>query len=453
MNCQDCKEHLIEYIEELLEGQQARAIASHLADCPTCRTEAARMTDLRKRLIQNGQAFAETDLENAVFDQIVRSQHLKFKEIRKTNRQFNLWRIIMKSRITKFATAAAVILIAVLGITFLEESTQTAYAIEQTIQASHTVRYLHIKDFKEGMEEPKEFWLEFDAKGSVENIRAFMPEWESPSDGAKVVIWRKGKAKVWFKKKKSLVTIRDKRFADEMLKTVQLFDPKLALQIFLEWEKHGLVTIEIDEPSKKTEPIAVTSTNSSKVKEIGYRVDRTVILIDQATKLITAIEHYHLIENGDYELLGWTEFYDYNQQIDPTMFVLEGLPSDVMQIDQTTQEIGLVQGNMTDKEIAVEVVRQFYQAVIAKDYAKAGQLLEGLPDDRMKEMFEELNVIRIVSIGEPVPHPIPGVGGFRVPCKLEIEEDGIKSIYEPYGPGVRRVHGQPHRWDIHGGVK
>ena len=43
MNCQECKEHLVEYIEELLEDQQAGAIESHLADCPTCRAEAAQL--------------------------------------------------------------------------------------------------------------------------------------------------------------------------------------------------------------------------------------------------------------------------------------------------------------------------------------------------------------------------------------------------------------------------
>jgi hypothetical protein len=39
-----------------------------------------------------------------------------------------------------------------------------------------------------------------------------------------------------------------------------------------------------------------------------------------------------------------------------------------------------------------------------------------------------------------------------VHCEIEIEKDGVKSILKPYGPGVRPVHGQPHRWNIHGGV-
>jgi hypothetical protein len=165
------------------------------------------------------------------------------------------------------------------------------------------------------------------------------------------------------------------------------------------------------------------------------------------------MESYSLAENDEYELMSRTEFYDYNQQIDPTMFVLDDLPSDVMQIDQTTQDIGLEQGNLSDEEIAGKVVREFYEAVIAKDHAKAGRLYGNIAATRIEETFKELNIVRIISIDEPKPHPSPGVGGFMVPCKLEIEKDGIISVYEPYGPGVRQIPGQPNRWGIHGGVK
>jgi len=47
----------------------------------------------------------------------------------------NIWRTIMKSNITKLATAAAIILIAVLGITLLNKSTTPVWAIEQSIEA------------------------------------------------------------------------------------------------------------------------------------------------------------------------------------------------------------------------------------------------------------------------------------------------------------------------------
>jgi hypothetical protein len=449
MNCQKCRELLIVYIEELLEDQQKNAIAQHLADCPACRNEAARMTDLRKRLVQNGKDFAQTDLEGAVFDQIVRSQHLKLKKAKKIDRQFNLWRIIMKSKITKFATAAAVILIAVLGITFLEESVPTAYAIEQTIQASHSVRYLHIKNYEPDHDEPKEFWVEFDEYGDVKHVRMDFPEWAGGGDGPKIVVWKENKADVWFKRKKSLIRMPDRTVADNMLQMMEMFDPKGVLERLRDQKLDGLVKIEIDQPSNKSEPIVVTATSLPGNTVLPGM--RGVLFIDQSTKLVTHIEYYKL-KDGEYEYVGTIEFYDYNQPIDPKMFNLDEAPSDLTKIDYTTQEVGLIQGNLTDKEIAVKAVREFYEALIVKDYAKAGQIYSGVPAAKMQERWQDVNVLRIVSISEPIPHPYPGVGGFQVHCEIEIEKDGVKSILKPYGPGVRPVHGQPHRWNIHGGV-
>jgi len=378
--------------------------------------------------------------------------HEKSKKMKSVSIEPNIRSKIMKSPITKLA-AAVIIVGVVLSFTIWNKTTPTAYALEQTIQASHSVRYLRIKGFNEGMEEQKEFWLEFDEQGSIKNIRAHMPEWESPSDGARVVIWREGKAKIWFKKKNTLLTIKEKRFADKISETVQLFDPKFAFQRFSEMEKSGLVKIDIEEPQKETEAIIVTATYSPECKEFGVPVDRTILFIDQATKLLTSLESYLLIENGDYELIDVVEFHDYNKRIDPAVFMLDELPSDVIEIDQTIQDIGLEQGNLSDEDIAVKVVREFYEALIAKDYVKAGLLYGGVPVATMEERFKDLKIIRIISIGEPKPHPTPGVGGFMVPCKLEIEKDGIKSVYEPYGPGIRPVRSQPNRWSIHGGVK
>jgi len=76
---------------------------------------------------------------------------------------------------------------------------------------------------------------------------------------------------------------------------------------------------------------------------------------------------------------------------------------------------------------------------------------EGVPADKMQEVFGKLNVVRIVSIGQPAPHPMPGVGGFVVPCQVEVEKDGTRSI-QTFEPGIRPVYKQPDRWDIHGGI-
>jgi hypothetical protein len=356
-------------------------------------------------------------------------------------------RFIM-NRFTKFAVAALIIIAIALGINFLDKSTPSAYAIEQTIQANHSVRYLHIKSFEPDNSEPKEFWVEFYDNGNVKNVRMQFPLWASPDDGPKVVVWQENKAKVWFKQKGTLLTVNDQTVAERMLKLVEECDPRLAVERLYEREQQGKVKVEIDEPSDKSKPIIVTATylpgSSSPNK-------REVLFVDQATKLVTAVEFYQL-KDGEYRYTGMQEYCNYNQPIEAKMFTLDEVPADVMRIDQTIQEVGLAQGKLADEEIAVEVVRQFFEALIASDYAKAGKLLEGIPADKIKEAFGDRKFLRIISIGPVAPHPIPETKGLVVPCTVEVEKDGQISQWKLEQLAVRQVYNQPGRWTIFGGI-
>ena len=59
-------------------------------------------------------------------------------------RQIKIWRTIMKTKIAKLATAAAIILIAVLGITLLEKSVTPVWAIEDTAEALDQFNAIYI---------------------------------------------------------------------------------------------------------------------------------------------------------------------------------------------------------------------------------------------------------------------------------------------------------------------
>jgi len=114
--------------------------------------------------------------------------------------------------------------------------------------------------------------------------------------------------------------------------------------------------------------------------------------VNPATKLVTTIKFYQ-IKDGEYQYQSKVELDGYNQPIDAKVFTLDEVPADVIRIDQTTQEVGLEKGNLTDEEAATEVVRQFFEALIAKDYARAGQLLEGAPADLIQKQFGQIKNI------------------------------------------------------------
>ncbi len=443
--CVQMQDKIADYVLGLLNQEDIAAFDKHISQCLQCREYTESLQSEKRSLLQFGKTLdSEMDARQA---RIIEALNQRSSE---QNRLLSIRRTIMQSKMTKPAAAAAIILAVGLSINFLDKSVTPAYAIEQTIEACHSVRYLHIKSYEPGHDEPKEFWVEFDEYGEVKHVRMDFPEWAGGGDGPKIVVWKENKADIWYKQEKSLIRMPDKTVADSMLETVKMFDPKGMLERFQGEKLDGLVKIEIDQPSNKLKPIIITATSLPGTTVMPGK--RGVLFIDQSTKLVTHMDLY-LLQDDEYEYASTIEFYDYNQQIDPNMFNLDEAPSDLTRIDYTTQEIGLIQGNLTDKEIAVKVVREFYEALIIEDYAKAGQIYGGVPAAKMQERWQNVNVLRIISISEPIPHPYPRVGGFQVHCEIEIEKDGIKSILKPYGPGVRPVHGQSHRWNIHGGVK
>jgi len=401
-----------------------------------------------KRYFQQATLSTNPDRHEAIFEKIQRAQAESKTTVPASHRP-HYRSNIMKSPITKLAAAAVIILAIGLSINVLDKTTPAAYALGQTVEANHTVHSLRITDFKSGEDEPKEFWLQFDEQGQIESVRAYMPEWDSPSDGAKIVIWQDGKAQIWFKKKNGLLTVSEQQFAEQMLGLARQVDPRPAMERLYEQEKQGKVKVEIDEPSDSTQSIAVTATYEPEGSRPGRRV---VLLVDRATKLVTAMEVFQL-KDDEYQQVGRTEFHDYNQAIDPRLFTLEDeIPADVMRVDQTTQEVGLAQGDLSDEEVAVEVARRFFTALIAEDYAAAGQLLEGIPADKMQEMFGSTKVLRIISIGPAGPHPIPETKGLVVPCTVEVRKNGQISEWKLDRLGVRQVYNQPGRWTIFGGI-
>ena len=81
-----------------------------------------------KKLIRNTKIRTNPDVNKAVLNGLLNRLD-KAESIHLDAKQPNIWRIIMKSRITKLSTIAAVILIAVIGITVLDKSVTPAWAI------------------------------------------------------------------------------------------------------------------------------------------------------------------------------------------------------------------------------------------------------------------------------------------------------------------------------------
>ncbi len=156
MNCEKCKELLVAYVEELLEEPGKQSVAEHLKDCPSCQSQAKELRDLHDRLVKNGKALALGDLENNVMNQIVREQNVRLKTAENSTGgprpTLQTRRTIMRSPMTRIAAAAALILVAALGINYIMTPSITwAQVIEPILNAKTVVFDLIIGNNDTGM--------------------------------------------------------------------------------------------------------------------------------------------------------------------------------------------------------------------------------------------------------------------------------------------------------------
>ena len=349
-----------------------------------------------------------------------------------------VWSSIMRNKWTKLA--AALLIAATLGaITFHHQTATVAYALEQTLKANLGLRSIHIrvKPAEKGLSEA---WAQFGEDGELLRLRMSFPNTE---DGAKEVVWQENKAEVWFKTKKTATVVYEKGMLKHVRETLAAFDPKVATEELREAEAKGKVEIETREPSAEGEPITLVVS----FKDSPNR--REICRINSQTKLVEQIETYILVD-GEYKSVSRHDYLEYNREIPPEIFVLD-IPSGVTRFDTTTQEVGLSKGDLTDKEIAVRVAREFFEALIAKDYGRAGSVFGGWPASKMEEMFGKIEFLRIISVGDPTPHPDPRTQFLQVPVEVEGRVEGETGV-TTFTPNIRAVHGQPDRWAIGGGI-
>ncbi len=363
----------------------------------------------------------------------------------------NIWRIIMNSRITKLAAAAVIIAAVVLSINFFEESIPTAYALQDTIKACSSIRSLHVKEFfMIGQEKrPSEIWIECDNYGRLKKFRLQAPNSGGSALGPLTVVNDGNGSEAWLPNFN--LCFRTSSQPDNISAILRWnisdIDPKLVCENLYERQKQGELILDINEPDSKNEPIVLNITYPKGSLSENWM---KVIYIDQATRLITKAEKFQK-RDGQYQLVRCAEFFDYNRKIKPQMFSLDReLPKDVIWIDQSDKEIGLAQGNMTDKEIADEVTLQFAQANIAKDFNKIGQLYLGVPGF-LVEKLSGGNVLKLISIGPAHHDDDPDSNAMFSSCKALTEFAGqyyevtVITIIVP-------VSGQPGRWMICGNI-
>ncbi|MCP4610395.1 MAG: hypothetical protein GY845_16920 [Planctomycetes bacterium] len=391
-----------------------------------------------ENIIKKFNVDVNTEKDREIFDEL-RQLHAKSKQAPPGISAITIWRIIMKSRITKL-TAAAVIIIAIY--IFLQFPSGTAYALQDTIEAYNSIRWLHVnQSARDSTETRTELWLGCDENGNVTRMRL---ESDNAGDSVGSLILAGGSegTEVWLPKHNLHLT----GYGDASIMLgfdVSELDPKLLIENLLEAQDRNEVIVDIDEPAEKTEPITVTVTYPPSSRSENWK---KIFYIDPADKLVKKIEKYEHQEHAK-----TLRFSGYNQPIDQTKFTLAGdVPADAQVADLTEVEAGLLQGDMTDEQVVVEITRQFFEAVIAKNYYRAGQLYLAAPDFLVEKSFMGANVVKIISLGSAHPDPNPDSDSMICSCQALVEFDGQYYNLNAYKVLVKKVDEQTNCWLITG---
>jgi anti-sigma factor RsiW len=81
MKCQNCREHLIAYIEGVLEPGKAEELGRHLEGCAACSGLMEEHARLHARLMQDGEVQTQGNMDTRVMDRIFREQTLQARRL------------------------------------------------------------------------------------------------------------------------------------------------------------------------------------------------------------------------------------------------------------------------------------------------------------------------------------------------------------------------------------
>ncbi len=156
------------------------------------------------------------------------------------------------------ATVAAVAAGLALSVSLVSPSAR-AYALEETLRANKHVTIYHVKITP--VAELGEAWVQLNPDGTPLQARM---DFQSPEDGAKVVILSKGKAEVWFKDKNNLLFVPEADALKRISEMRNLADPKLAFERLQAAKAAGKVQIATKQPARDGQPIVLTVTSKAK---------------------------------------------------------------------------------------------------------------------------------------------------------------------------------------------
>ena len=435
--CKNIQEQIPDFVSGTLPAEKIAELRQHIDRCPSCNSYLQALQADDKLLSNFAQSLqpALARLEDNVINTLARATSVK------PVRSISVWRIIMKSRITKLAAAACVIIAVAFGLTtVLNKSVSTASAAEQILvdaaKAVSNLRSVYIKAQMRTREGdnfeligvnygfiPVEMWKEFD--GTTYGKRRF----EKPGrvvvmDGNSCILLCgfDGKKNNAFKAPTADCGLVF------WLKPLLDIDKVLDSEFHLAQKEDSQLSLTHSKGSDGSDKLVVTveasakgdfSNDWCKNSSIIESDNRRIYTFDAQTKLLEGLQVYIHAKQEDVLVFEITDI-KYNTDIDPALFVLE-IPKDAIWFENPLVVTDVpADWPKTPKETA-EI---FFKAMADSDWDKVAKLMRmSNLDQNVKEFGSGL---AIISIGEPFKSGI--YPGWFVPYEIKLKSGYIKKM-------------------------
>jgi len=344
----------------------------------------------------------------------------------------------------KLAVAAMILVILSTSLFLMDRSVTPTYALAQTATAVQDIQHFHFL-LKQGSEPnvTREAWVEYDPNGQLKQVRVNFYDLNN------VMVWRAGVTQYWEQDTNELAIFEDQEYTDKILFFVNRHDPKHAIAYLRGLEHKGDVQIEYEEPLADSDPIIFSVCYEPNTYVIGSPKPamKEIYWIDPSTKVVSQIEVFYL-KNGHYVGNILWEYIDYNQPLRAEAFELKHeIPEDCIFFNTLGSNLGLEQGQLSDPEIATQLVKAYLDAWMSQEYDQAVQIRGYRTSGQQLSLMEQVkkNVLTgIVAMDKPRAPQTP-LRGLTVTCNLEFSKDG-RTIQQTYEFNVREH--APGRWRI-----
>jgi hypothetical protein len=443
MNCTECRENLVIYVEGLLDPETALRCRNHLEECAGCRSEHTAISRLQRQLLSKGCAADRVSIVDPVMRRI--------RAVPVEAERHTIMSIVMKHRwgFGFSATfAALVIIILILGNT----SKIQASAVDVMAKGANVtsgITSIHIRGQLRTL--PTDNFSYIDSKLDfvrVELWKQLSPElkWRVDKPGRFAVM--DGQSTILFIQPDHAVKVGPSPSAFDTQWLQAMANPSGMLNYELRAAKLQGWPMTLDHKQgangRPTSVITVDATASLptddyiKNKFFETSDTRREYIFDDQTGLLESARIYLKAESGE-RLIFELDQIDYNQPIDPAVFQPQ-LPANVA----WEQEQQILPDN--DRYAAMtpeEAARTFFEACSRDDWAEVGKFMT--VSDSMKQY---LGGIQVINIGNNFTSAISMINGDRfVPYEIKMKNGETKK----WNLALRKDR-STNRWFIDGGI-